>query len=116
MCPSFPYREGHPKENCIFHPQSQAEEQAVGLTCTSAPWTLVPGCCTLSSNPTSLGLHLLSPHCAVPTTYCVSLPFQLPLPARVPAEPVLHRVRGMGAVVAPSCKLGHKPEILVLAQ
>lgn len=76
MCPSFPYREGHPKENGIFQPQSQAEEQ--GLTCTTAPWTLVPGCCTLSPKLTSLGLHLLSSHYALPTGHCVSLPFQLP--------------------------------------
>lgn len=77
--PSFPYREEHPKENCTFHPQPQTEEQADGLTSTTAPWTLVPGCCIPRS--TSLGLHLLGSCHALPATHCVSVPFQLPQPA-----------------------------------
>lgn len=78
LCPSFPYREKHPQENCAFNPQPQAEEQALGLASADGPWTLVPGCCPASPSPTSFGLHLLSSRYTLSTTHCVSLPLPLP--------------------------------------
>lgn len=90
----FPYRE-HPQKTRTFHPQPQAEEPADGLASANAPWTLVPGCCTPSPSPTSLGLHLTT-HYALSSTHCVSLPFQLPHATEyLQNSAFLHHVRGL---------------------